>query len=463
MAYIKFETDKKGVLQAKIQVSSKSFNTGKKKTFTKRIYNKENLSEAKFKRFVEKQSLEFEEQVADAYEEQETNRIRVLTFPELADEWKKSVKLNLSHNYYLRIEEVEGKFNKFLKERNLYDKPISDIKVRDVQLFLNEYLDERELEKPIYRLKRELPVKIKVRDLKHANNLSEKRARAICEQHDLYFEKYFEPVKKTFRYSQVTVKGYRTVLRTIFNEAIRYEWITKNPVCFTKISSVGNNSLFNAVSEKEVFSIKEAQIFLQSLDSQKEMYFNRVIPIKIMLLTGLRNGEIHGLKWSDIDFNKKVIHVVRSRLYSSIKGCYEKAPKTRTSVRDVPMPDYLINELLQYKDWFRMADKDFDKKLDEYYISVNIYREPINPTSLDKWLTDFEFKTGQKHVTCHGLRHTYCSLLLARNVPIQTVSKYMGHSDSTVTLKVYSHFIPDTQEIAINALNDILENEGDDE
>ena len=49
----------------------------------------------------------------------------------------------------------------------------------------------------------------------------------------------------------------------------------------------------------------------------------------------------------------------------------------------------------------------------------------------------------------------YCSLLLSQNVPIQTVSKYMGHSDSTITLEVYSHFIPDTQEKAVFALNNL--------
>ena len=68
-------------------------------------------------------------------------------------------------------------------------------------------------------------------------------------------------------------------------------------------------------------------------------------------------------------------------------------------------------------------------------------------------LRKIEQKNGLKPVSCHGLRHTYCSLLLSQNVPIQTVSKYMGHSDSTVTLKVYSHFIPDTQDKALNALN----------
>ena len=62
-------------------------------------------------------------------------------------------------------------------------------------------------------------------------------------------------------------------------------------------------------------------------------------------------------------------------------------------------------------------------------------------------------KTNQKHVTCHGLRHTYCSILLSQGVPIQTVSKYMGHSDSSVTLKVYSHFMPESQDITMSVLN----------
>ena len=86
-----------------------------------------------------------------------------------------------------------------------------------------------------------------------------------------------------------------------------------------------------------------------------------------------------------------------------------------------------------------------------------MYREKTHPSSLDDWLIAFEKRTGQKRVTCHGLRHTYCSLLLSQSVPIQTVSKYMGHADSSITLRVYSHFLPDTQNLALNALNDILD------
>lgn len=170
---------------------------------------------------------------------------------------------------------------------------------------------------------------------------------------------------------------------------------------------------------------------------------------------GMRTAEVCGLRWGDIDFTKKVIHVKRNRLYTKEFGIYEKEPKTATSLRDIPMPDALIDDLIIYMEWFRQADERFDERLDEYYLAVNMYRLPIFPHSVGQYLKRYEKAWQMKEVTCHGLRHTYCSLLLSQNVPIQTVSKYMGHSDSTVTLKVYSHFIPDTQDTALNALNNI--------
>ncbi len=135
---------------------------------------------------------------------------------------------------------------------------------------------------------------------------------------------------------------------------------------------------------------------------------------------------------------------------------YEKDPKTKTSKRDIPLPKELISDLQEYKKWFETADPNFNSLLDNYYLAVNIYRELLYPGVVGHWLKDIEKEYGLKQVTCHGLRHTYCSLLLSQNVPIQTVSKYMGHSDSTITLKVYSHFIPDTQDIAMDALSIVM-------
>ena len=87
-----------------------------------------------------------------------------------------------------------------------------------------------------------------------------------------------------------------------------------------------------------------------------------------------------------------------------------------------------------------IGHQTFDFKADDngLYFEYCLYCEKIR-------LDDFE----------QIKESAYCSLLLSQNVPIQTVSKYMGHSDSTVTLEVYSHFIPDTQEKVVFALNNI--------
>ena len=92
MAYFKISQNKKGQLQAKIQVSGKDLSTGKSKVFTKRVYNTDKLTEAKFRRQVDKIAFAFEEEVLQAYEEGKTSlRSKVLTFYELMKEWKASI------------------------------------------------------------------------------------------------------------------------------------------------------------------------------------------------------------------------------------------------------------------------------------------------------------------------------------------------------------------------------------
>lgn len=473
MAFINIEQNKKGELQAKIQVSGKDFTTGKTKRFNKRVYNTDNLTEPKFRKLVSKLALEFEEEVATAYKTAtEEKRFRVLTFSELMTEWKASIKSTLSVCYYVRATQVDELFTKFLEQHGLADKPISAITVRDVQMFLNSFTTYTKNNKITAKLKKDFPKQVNFRELARdgiitrcsSYNLRHKgtailkeRALQICQEYSLNYNEYFEELSNVCHYSTETVKGYRRILRTLFNEAVRYDWITKNPVCATKVGANGGNSSLRPVTEKEVFSFSEVKQFLKMLDTIPAENINKKIPIKFMLLTGLRIGEMLGLRWEDIDFNKKVVHVKRNRMYHKGFGIYEKEPKTKTSRRDVPLNDSLIADLIKYMDWFRLADKDFDKHLDKYYVTVNFAREPLFPHIAGTWLKAYEREWDMKEVTCHGLRHTYCSMLLSQNVPIQTVSKYMGHSDSTVTLKVYSHFIPDTQEKVICALNNITD------
>ena len=473
MAYYKITKNKKGELVARIQASGKDVATGKNKIYTKRIHNENKLTDAKFRKYIEKAATEFENEIQEAYKEGTTEiRIRVPTFEELMFEWMENIKANLSYSYYKKAEETSKKFGAFLKDQKLDRLPINEIKVRDIQIFLNSFSLGTYEGTPTVKLKKDFPTTVNFRELERAGivdrgtsynmrrkgaNIVIKTAEKICEYCHLNIDEYFERNTTSRQYSIETVKGYRRILRTVFNEAIRYEWMDRNPVSGTKIAAGTGNTSLRPIKEKEVFSFREAQAFLQLLNGLPNELIYKAIPLKFMLLTGVRIAEMNGLKWCDIDYDKKVVHIVRNRLYAKAKGGnYEKDPKTKTSTRDIPLPDSLIEDLKRYEEWFRIADPSFDFKLDQYYLASNIYRQPISISTIGQWLRYYENLWGTKRISCHGLRHTYCSLLLAQNVPIQTVSKYMGHSDSTITLKVYSHFIPDTMEQVVCALNNIL-------
>ena len=471
MAHIDITKSKKGVLQAKIQAYGKDPVTGQPKLFTQRIYNDDGLTEAKFKKYVDKVAIEFEEKVKNEFESVTVaQRNKVLTFSELMAEWQRMVLNTQSKSYYCRICEADKRFTAYLTEKKLASRPLSEITVRDVQLFLNEFTQKRREKTGKAELKKPLPKQVNFRELAREgiltrassysmNNCGAKilldKAKAICEYYKLDFDEYFEEEEIEKTYALETIKGYRRILRALFNEAVRYGWISKNPVCGTKVVEGNNNSSLTPVSEKEVYSFKECREFIKALDALPEDYIYRRVPTKFMLLTGVRTCELHGLRWSKFDFEKKVVRIDTNRMYTPEFGTYEKGTKSDTSERDIPLTDDLVEELRAYMDWFRLADSEFDKKLDEYYFAVNIYREPEGTGSIGQWLKNFEKKNGFKNVSCHGLRHTYCSIMLARNVPVNTVSKYMGHADPTITLKVYAHFIPDTVDTAMMILSEL--------
>ena len=471
MAYVKVTENKKGELVAKIQVSGKDPSTGKNKVYSKRVHNEYGLTTGKFKRYAEKIGIEFEEEITEQYKNGITQiKTRILTFDELATEWITTIKNNLSHSYYLRATDATKKFNDYLKRRNLFTHPISEITVRDIQLFINSM--DTYLTRGFSRLIKPLPSTINFRELDRQGIINRntyyqlthnhkgitiERAYKICDYANIKYEDYFVTTSEERTYSSETVKGVRRVIRAIFNEAMRYDWITKNPVILSKIGAGNGNISLNAIKEKEVFSEHEAQLFLRNLDALPDEFINRKICLKMLLLTGIRIAELNGLRWSDVDFSKRVIHVRRNRLHSTELGSYEKEPKTKTSIRDIPLPDNLIEDLMRYEKWFRIADDNFDLNINQYYIASSIYRKPLGASTVSRWLSYYENKWNTKKISCHGLRHTYCSLLLLNNVPIQTVSRYMGHSDSTVTLKVYSHFIPESQDRVLYVLNNIID------
>ena len=298
MAYYKIEENKKGLV-ARIQVYTKDAKTGKNKIITKRIYNEKNLNEAKFEKYVEKYSMQFEEDVQEEYRQQcEEKRNRILTFAQLGKEFVENVKKNLSISYYDRAKDAVKRFNEFLQENGLSKEPINMIKVRDVQMFLNSFESYQHLGAGNVKLKKDLPKNYSWRLLarekiidraasyelkRNRKKITKEKAMQICNFCNLEFNQYFEEVNKVQPYSTETVRGYRRILRTIFNEAVRYDWLAKNPVCQTKIGAGNNNTSLRPVVEKEVFSIQEAKDFIAALDKLDEDLIFKKTVLKFMV------------------------------------------------------------------------------------------------------------------------------------------------------------------------------------
>lgn len=323
MAYFKIEQNTKGLV-AKVQVYAKD-KSGKRKIVSKRIYNDKNLTLPKFQKEVEKFSLQFEEDVQNGFKTFGENRNKILTFSQLSKEFIENIKNNLSINYYDKAKDTVSKFEKFLEENGLSNEPINLITVRDVQMFLNSFKSYKYNGSGNIKLKKDLPKSVNWRLLarekiidrdasyrfkKNEKKITKEKALKICKFCNLEFNQYFEEVNKTIPYATETIKGHRRVLRTIFNEAVRYDWISKNPVSQTKVGAGNNNVSLRSVAEKEVFSIQEAKDFLLALDNLDDDLIYKKTVIKFMLLTGVRIAEMCGLRWSDIDFTKKVVKLL---------------------------------------------------------------------------------------------------------------------------------------------------------
>ncbi len=162
------------------------------------------------------------------------------------------------------------------------------------------------------------------------------------------------------------------------------------------------------------------------------------------ILSGLRRGEIFGLKWSDIDFEKNQISVNRALFWKlgkvwkdEEKGYLFVEPKSKTSIRKVDMGQKLRRVLLEHR--LRSPKSDLD------LVFCSPAGTPINP---DNFARDF-WRPAVKaaeigEVRFHDLRHTFGSLKIQQGENIYYVMRQMGHSSIQMTIDTYTHLLKET-------------------
>ena len=232
--------------------------------------------------------------------------------------------------------------------------------------------------------------------------------------------------------SAKTVRNINQVISSAMDFAIDQKLIATNPT---------NGCALQKLEHKEMktLSVEQLAAFLHEAKESGvfEMYY-------IELATGLRRGELLGLKWEDIDLEQGIIHVRRQ--IARIDGEIVEAPlKTKNSYRTTSIGQDAVEIL-----------KEQQQKTSSEYVFPSPTGGPISPDSVLHMLHRVLKRAGLPKVRFHDLRHTFATLALQNGVDIKTVSGMLGHYSAGFTLDTYAHVTTAAQKQAANTMGNVL-------
>lgn len=235
--------------------------------------------------------------------------------------------------------------------------------------------------------------------------------------------------------SSTTIQSVLVVLKSALNKAFNDKIIFLNP-CLDILIRTKNKREISALSKQEQLQIERAAF--------EERGCSAII---LALYTGLRIGEISGLKWSDIDFEKNIIYIKRTlyRIPSTKQGDKTEIiitePKTKSSLRAIPLAKNLKLYLLNKR----------KEQSCEYVIACKgSYSEPrVISYRFKKVLA----KANMKPIHFHVLRHTFATRCVEQGIDIAAVSKLLGHASIKLTLDTYTDSLWESRKEAISILD----------
>ena len=174
------------------------------------------------------------------------------------------------------------------------------------------------------------------------------------------------------------------------------------------------------------------------------------------LSTGMRLGEILGLRWCDVDLDSGSLFVVQS-LYKSDGVCEMREPKSPHSRRQIAMPSSLIQLLQQHHAKQEVQNILLGRELTgSDLVFAHPDGKPLDRHTVSHSFTKLLEKAGLPHIRFHDLRHTHATLMLKAGVHPKIVSERLGHASVAFTLDTYSHVVPGLQEAAAERFDKLL-------
>ena len=273
------------------------------------------------------------------------------------------------------------------------------------------------------------------------------KAEGIAKALGIKLEKFFKVEEDKRPLSPKTVLEHHRLISSVLEQALKEGLVPFN---------VAGRAVLPKVEQKEVNYFQPEQItaIREALEDE---------PIKwqtithLLLITGARRGEILGLKWDAVDFDRSRIHIRNNVLYSPDRGIYEDTPKTASSIRFVSLPADTMKLLRKYKLW--QTEERF--RLGEYYTDRGFLfaqdnGSPMHPDSVTDWLSKFSTRHGLPHINPHAFRHTMASMLYFNGVDSVSISHRLGHAQVSTTANIYAHVIEEADERNADILESIM-------
>jgi integrase len=158
-----------------------------------------------------------------------------------------------------------------------------------------------------------------------------------------------------------------------------------------------------------------------------------------LALSGLRRGEIAGLKWSDIDL-AGTLTISRGRVQAGAGRVVENAPKTVSSCRTLPLDESLVGVLRRASARYAAERLALGgAHADSGYVAVNEAGEPYTPDTLTRMWRKLAKSAGVRPIRLHDARHSCGTALHLRGVPLAVIAKWLGHADAETTARIYAH------------------------
>lgn len=199
----------------------------------------------------------------------------------------------------------------------------------------------------------------------------------------------------------------------------------------------------------EVFKKEEIEKILTTC--KNHTILNKKYPIILLLVTtGARLGEILGLRWCDVFLASSEIYIRRSLQSSNMLGLILESPKTKASIRKIKITQEACEELKKLK----AKTKNIDLK-QEKLCFLTRKGTPISPHNFERSWKDLLRNASVEYKKIHTLRHTHATELLANGIPLSDVAKRLGHSKQSHTLELYSHALPNHDEIITSAIQQL--------